>query len=94
MKPKAYIELETFFNLSGSEPLGRELTEDDVLDQTYTSKLIPHEVEILFWGNTIQFINDGVMDHPFVITVAFCREKKSGYCLEVKPTYLHFEKEL
>lgn len=94
MKPKAYIEIETLFNLPGTIPLGRQLEETDVLDETYSIKLVPHEVEILFWGNTIQFINDGVMDHPFVVTVAFCREVKSGTCLEVKPIYLHFEKEI
>jgi len=88
-KPRAFIQREIFLR-NGSEIPESDLTVDDIEGDTFERILTPSEVEILFWGNTIFWVDDKT---PLVITVAFCREKKSGLCLEVTPTQMTFDKE-
>ena len=90
-KPTAYIQKHvSFLKSDPTIPFPEEkITQQHIDDDLLETKLIPHEVEILYWGNIPLYTEQGTIP----VTVAFCRDIITGECIEVAPKYLSFDKD-
>jgi len=91
-KPRAHIQLPSFQRIGGTPILPTYLTSEDVLDETYTVKYLPEEIDILFWGSIVQHFGPNE-DIPIAVTFAFSRIKSKGVVLAVVPMDISFDPE-
>lgn len=91
-KPRAYIQVDKLFRIDGTPMLVSDLTHEDVEEVTYTIKKLPEEVEIMFWGDVVEFCGpDNTI--PLASTFAFVRIKSIGAVAIKFPTELSFDPE-
>lgn len=91
-KPRAYIQLPSFQRIDGTPILPTDLTSEDIIDETYTVKSLPEEIDILFWGAMVQHFGPNE-DIPIAVTFAFSRVKSKGVVLPVIPMDISFDPE-